>query len=36
MDWTSLGLDIVSTLIGALVAFLLGFLGFIIQLKTKI
>lgn len=33
MDWTSLGLDIVSTLIGALVAFLLGFLGFIIQLK---
>lgn len=33
MDWTSLGLDIVSTLIGALVAFLLGFVGFIIQLK---
>ena len=33
MDWTSLGFDIVSTLIGALVAFLLGFLGFIIQLK---
>lgn len=33
MDWTSLGLNIVSTLIGALVAFLLGFVGFIIQLK---
>ena len=33
MDWSSFWPNIIATLVGVLVAFLLGFIGFIIQVK---